>query len=566
MKKVSRTIRLVLLCWIGLVTLPTHAQDLQWPTNDQVQRLQRVAIDVLGSILRDPQSKDTDRLSGVNALIQSGDQDAVPLLAEVLLSDPAPFVRRAAAEGFSRLPVGEAAPALRQAALTDSIASIRWASGVALVRWRLAESEVIARLLSDPRTLAAAAISLQETASANAFPRALWLFAESAMTMAFPDRVTYNLVERAAMLKALAQMNAQSEIPLLWQTLNASDEDPFVRGAAAFGLGMLAVREAVPDLIAALESDAEALQLAAAGALARLSDERALEPLRAILHDADSPEVRSAAATALSSFGAAVVPTLTQALLSDENPSVRQAALRGLAYIGGSEATQAVLSFLGSGFLLTCEPSVCSGLALETLVALAKLDQGALAVQLLERTLDAVRDVLPLFFAFAEQALVNVVTQVGRVAPQVFDLLLQDESTYVQALGLTALANVQGRASREALLCCLDPDESVIVRRAVLEGLSKWATSDDLAILILEITNRDRRSRVAALSALARVGDARALQPLSDALNSEILVIRLDVAGAALRFSHRMAELNAALNCERRNYSLPDRVLVCLER
>lgn len=541
-------------------------QDLNLPTLDEAQQLKHDALNVLGSIVNDPQSRDTDRLSAVSALVQSGDRDAVPLLAGALLSDPAPFVRRAAAEGFADLHSAAAVPALRQAALSDPTPSIRWAAGASLVQWSLAERAIIEHLLSDPHTLAAAAISLQEASKAGSFPRALGPLVHTALMGAFPDRKTYNVVERAAMVKTLGRLGVTNAIPLLLQTLNAIAEDPFVRGAAAFALGLIKAAEAVPDLITALHSDQDAIQLSAAGALGLLGDTRAIEPLSQLLRTATSAEVRAVAASALASFGVAVVPLLAQTLQSDPSPAVRQAALQGLARLGGPEATQTVLSFFNSGFLQSCDPSTCSGLALETLVALAQLGQGPLALQLLKATLDALGDALPFLFIFAEGDLVRVISEVGRVEPDVFSLLLINASPFAQALGLEALSNVQGSASRVTLLRFVGPDENGLVRRAALEGLAKWAVPDDVTIFAPELTNRDPRTGEAALAALARVGDARAFAPLHQALSSEAVSIRLDAAGAALAFAKRIVLINEMLNgCGPGVRRSPDQILLCLE-
>jgi HEAT repeat protein len=84
----------------------------------------------------------------------------------------------------------------------------------------------------------------------------------SALIGAFSDRETFNLVERAAMLKALAQFGSLAAISLAQRALADSTEDPFVRGSAAFALGALNVRNAIPELLAALSTDLEAIQVA----------------------------------------------------------------------------------------------------------------------------------------------------------------------------------------------------------------------------------------------------------------------------------------------------------------
>ena len=352
------------------------------------------------------------------------------------------------------------------------------------------------------------------------------------------------------MLKVLAQLDASGAIPLLRQTLAAPSEDPFVRGAAAYALGLLGAKEAVPDLITVLQSDQDALQLAAAGALGDLQDIRAIEPLVQMLNIAKSEEVRTAAASALAPFGVAAVSALIDALQSDPAPTVRQAAIGGLAQIGGSEATDAVLTFLQSGYLQSCDPNACGGLALETLAALAQLGQGPLALQTLEDALARLGDALPFLYTFAEQQLVQVVSAVGRVAPQAFNILLNNDSPFAQALGLEALSNVQGTAARATLLRYVSPGIDALVRRVALEGLSRWATLGDLPLFVPFVTDRDPRTREAALSALARVGDVQALSPLRSTLGSPTVAIRLDAAGASLAYANRMVLLNGMLDCD----------------
>lgn len=539
------------------------AQPASFPSTDEVQQLKQDALRILGTILHD--GSESDRLGAVNALVRNGDQEVVPLLTQALLNDRAPFVRRAAAEGLAKYRSAEAVSALRQTALDDEIPSIRWASGVALVLWSLDERAIVVRLLQESSTLAAAAVSLQDSFNLQKFPTALWLLAQSAFANAFSDRDTYNVVERAAMLKALAHMNTVSVTPLLRQALNALEEDPFVRGAAAFALGVLDVKEAGPDLIATLDSDLEALQLAAARALGRLGDTRAIAPLTKLLKEARVAEVRAAAATALASFGTATLSSLAQSLQTDASPSVRQAALQSLATLGGPEATRSVLAFISSGYLQNCDPNACSNLALDTLVALAKLGQGALAVLLVSATLNSVRDSLPFLFLFAESNLVRALSEVGRVQPELFNSLLNDSSPFVRALGVSSLSNVQSCLARDTFIHIITPKEDTFVRRAALEGLSPCAVYDDITLFVSYLTDRDRRVRVAGLSALAQHGDTRAVAPLRSAMNVESVATRIDAADASLTYAVRIMKLNALLNCSSARRT-PDRVLACLER
>lgn len=502
-------------------------------SQSELQELKREALAVFSQILRAGSS--AERLGAVNSLVRNGDDSVVPLLAEQLLHDEAPFVRRAAAEGLFRFRSPGAASALRQAALHDEIHSIRWAAAISLQ-----EPSVIVALLQEQATIAAAAVSLQEATFTAKFPSALWPTAETSFLRAFPDRERYNVVERAAMLKALAQLGSLAAISLLRETVNNSDEDPFVRGTAAFTLGALGVRNAVPDLVLALNTDFEAMQAGAAKALGLLGDPYALEALQKTLREARSAEARSAAASALASLGPRAVSALSQALQNDTSPAVRQAAIRSLAQIGGQEASHAVLNFLKGTYLQQCDPTACGSLALETIRALASLGEAQLALALTQATVSALRDALPFLFVFAERDLVHTLSLVGSVAPELFVLLLKDLSPFVRALGISSLAQVRGGEAREILLQYITPQENPIVRRAALEGLSLWAFSDDIELCAPFVTDRDPRTRAAVLAMIARVGDARASVLLRAALRSESIAIRSDAAGASLAFAIRL--------------------------
>lgn len=516
----------------GALLLGLTATGQETPSLSELTEMKREALAVFSEILQNGSA--AERLSAVNSLVRYGDDSVVPLLTERLLTDDASFVRRAGAEGlfrFRSLPA--VAAALRQAARTDSVASIRWTAAISL-----GESDTITELLAERETLAAAAVSLQELTASGRLPQAGWRTTESALLSAFTDREAFNVVERAAMLKALAQLRSLAAIALFSQTLSDSTEDPFVRGSGAFALGVLEVRHAVPELIWALSLDSEAIQVGAAGALGLLRDPVALGALSDLLLMGRAPQARVAAANALAPLGSQAVSALARALLNDSEPTVRQAALRALRQIKGREATQAVLTFLASNYLQQCDPSSCGSLALETLKALAELGQAQLALQVTQATLAALREALPFLFIFAESDLVQTLSIVGRVAPELFDIVLKDPSPFVRALGVAAFSVVYQDESRATLLKYIS-DENTLVRRAALEGLALWATPDDTDLFAQFVSDRDPRTRVAALSALARVGDVQALEPLRHALRSETASVRLDGAGAALAFAIR---------------------------
>lgn len=544
MNKISIVVLTSLIFVPVLAWGQTSASPL--PTSNEVRQLQLEALRVVALVLLDPTRSEADHLNAATVLVRNGDRTAMPLLTRTLLADPFPSVRRVVAEGLGQFDAPEAKFALREAALTGPIDSVRWASGVSLLRLDPEGEDILVLLLSDRETLSAAALSLQEPAFAKAFPKIFLKLVEAAFINAFPDAKTYNSVERAAMAKSLAELESQRAVPLLIETVNDVSGDPFVRGAAAFALGRLGARSTVPDLIKTLDSGLDALQVGALGALSRLKDPRSIEPLKQVLQSTNSAEIRAAAATALGSFGRDAASTLSATLNGDAEPLVRQAAITGLANTRNTEVVEAVITFVNSGYLASCDPAACSGLALATMSALAKLGLGELAQQLLEVSLDALGDVLPFVFAFAEAELISVAIEVATVAPGVINLLLDNENPFVQAIGLAVLPSVKGNNARMTLLQFADPEENRLLRRMAFEGLAQLAVVNDVDLFVQELLNRDRRTRAAAFSALVQIGDERFLAPLGEALAAEDLAIQLQAVAASINFGNRILNLNGS--------------------
>ena len=169
--------------------------------------------------------------------------------------------------------------------------------------------------------------------------------------------------------------------PRAWAALRArlADEMPLVRRRAAEALGRIGDREALPGLIDRLGDDDRAVAAAAASAieafgaaaiealaaavavppphdpgrlanaatvLGQVGDDRALEPLAALLH-APAPEVRLAAARAVVDLGLVAGVRPLRALLADPDPGLRRAALRGIALLAGAAARPILADHLG---------------------------------------------------------------------------------------------------------------------------------------------------------------------------------------------------------------------------
>ncbi len=152
---------------------------------------------------------------------------------------------------------------------------------------------------------------------------------------------------RQAVARALGGTRRAEAIPYLMDSLRDSfwwyERDQAVLdllGAIA-GFG----RAVVPNLIEALSDKEGTVRKFAAMLLARLPDERALEPLSISLYDTH-PDVCKASAEALAAIGAPALPILLDALQHPE-AWIRQQAVMGLTKTHDAQVVPALLNLLG---------------------------------------------------------------------------------------------------------------------------------------------------------------------------------------------------------------------------
>jgi HEAT repeat protein len=168
--------------------------------------------------------------------------------------------------------------------------------------------------------------------------------AEEALLQALDDKE--EKVRRLA-ADALARLGAEGSLPRLVERLG--DPSSSVREAAAASVRSFGPR-AIPALLPVIQRGAGKKKaaprvLGAAALLGDVGDDRAIEPLGALLREGP-PEARLAAAKALGDLGLSQgIPALRQAL-ADPFPDVRGASLKSIVIIAGTAARPVVEDYM----------------------------------------------------------------------------------------------------------------------------------------------------------------------------------------------------------------------------
>lgn len=269
------------------------------------------------------------------------------------------------------------------------------------------------------------------------------------------------------------------------------DEDPDVRGRAAYALGSTRNPQAIDRLIPALRDKNNGAGSLAAYALSELGA-LAVSSLAAALQD-DDQVVRRRAADALTKIGPPAIESLVGAL-RDQQLDTRRLAASALGKIGGQSAIGALVAALGN------EDAEVRGRAAS---ALGQINDS----QALEPLVLALRDK---------------------------DLSVRWRAAYaLSGFGISAVDSLAASAR--------DGDGNV--RRHAVDSLARiGAPAVDSLIALLGDGDKDVR-HIAAL-ALGKIKDERAIEPLISAINSSNRRVRANVVRALGTFDDsRVIEL-----------------------
>lgn len=448
-----------------------------------------------------PLLEDADLRDGVaHALGQLGDGHVVSPLVGVLNRTP------------------EAAPAvvLALAAIAD-----------ALVSQGQDDRDVVALIRE---TLGAAGRAGLLAAIPGAPPETLRAIARVLGWIPGPDiiaaltRIAGGSEARAEAVESLIR-HGEPSVDAFVSLLDADDRD--VRSTAIAALGRLGSRRATPALVAQLDADAPTA-IAAGGALARIGDPAAFEPLLALVGHAD-PAVRQAVIGALNSIGHPGMPERVTRLLGDEDPLVRESAVRIAGYFGYSEALDVVvgrvndpveavrvaaiehLPFFDGGEVL---PHLASALQEETARARAA------AARALARSDSA--EALPLLTAALADADAWVRYYAARALgergaageiPGLLRLAESDPSIPVRIAAIDALGALKASTAAEPLLRCVEAPEPEIAAAAI-RAVGRIDGPNALEALRSAARGDDGERRLAAIEGLESLGTAGAVAQL----------------------------------------------------
>lgn len=442
--------------------------------------------------LQQVKSKNPDaRQRAAEKLAEQPSPEIIPLLTG-LLSDGESAVRKAAVQTLGKVD-SEVVVALIVPLLRDPVFDVRAAAAEALkIRRHSTAIGPLKDALVDPvgivRGLAAQALDAQgwrpddEVEEAmRAVARGEWDHA-SRLGVAAIKPLTAVLqgeeigLVRQAVLKALSKIKAESITGILIGALK--DVDATVRTEAAISLGQAGDVTAVEPLIAVLNDPHHRVQAAAAGALSRIGDARSIEPLSRLL-PAGHWEVRMAAAEALSNIGDARVIEPLIGAMQDRDKDVRMMVAQALGQLRNTLAVEPLI-------LALIDPE--EGVRQAATISLKLLDRNW------EKSAAA-----------------------RRILPQI-DAALSHREYWVRQSAATLLVQITQIQSDEPSL-------------ANVSARNKQYRQMAYDTLIGLLDDEDRDFRMAAAEGLGRIGDARAIGPLTARLKDDDQRVRGVAAG-----------------------------------
>ena len=445
---------------IGRVGLPGGVQPLVATLSDADPEVREMAAFALGLI---------------------GDGGAVAALTTAL-TDSSPIVRGRAAEALGQIDAKE----------KDQVAAAaRREAGDAIGRMvaEYAKSPAVTSIATDDEKWPAAP-------EAEAFRLGLYALVRlgtyEPLAGAVLDSRGLPIVNWWPVAYALGRIEDRRAVPALLQILNAPGK--YSAGFAARGLGVLKEAAAVNPLvtIATTPGTPREVVISAVRALAAIGDVRASAPLVKLASDANDPNIRLLAVTALGTLKAADGLPVVQDLLSDPWPTMRGTALRAAAAID-VENFVLVLSGMEPDSQWTVRAALAD--------VLGTLPNNVALERLRSMLKDDDRRVVP--------SVLNALTRLK--APDAGAVALselKEPDFVVRATAARIIGELKPAGGVEALhdaLALAAADTAIDARAAILSALSEYGAATATGDLKSALNDKDWAVRVHAATLLAKV-------------------------------------------------------------
>ncbi len=289
-------------------------------------------------------------------------------------------------------------------------------------------------------------------------------------------------------------------VPLLVEKLK--DEDIEVRLSAVLALGRIGDSSVLPYLIEALKE--EELAVASAGAIAKMGDKEAFEPLINMLGH-PNPYIRHAIISALNSIGHPEMPKRIKELLKSENPWERESAIKIAGYFGYEECKEEIFN------LVNDENEEIKRTAYENIVFF----EDERVPEILNRGLDTekrkVRESIAKSLIFLDR----------EKSIPLLEKALKDSSPWVRYYGVKSLVFQNPSNLFEILNSLLKKEDTNLVKVIVVESLGKLGDKKSIPILKSLLDSKDKDLLVSVIRALGNINHPETISLLIPFLSSE---------------------------------------------
>lgn len=326
------------------------------------------------------------------------------------------------------------------------------------------------------------------------------------------------MVQRAAVFGAQAARDAKAVPELVNLAMNANELAAVP--AADEALATIGTDEAVDALVSMLEptqtedgevKPSDPVRAAAARALARIKNSKAIEPLRKVLDDPYVP-LRIGAMSALTAMEDQDSAPLIAKQLQHEVPRVRRYALRSLRRIGNPVVADQVAKVMRKD----SEPVVRAS-AVPTLADLI----GEEAIPILEKQASDPEPQVRLEIAGSLAGL-------GRPAAPVLARFVKDSDAGVRTLAIEGLGQIGGEKEIDLLTQVLHdaPENVKQVRGAVAQALGAIGHEAGIDLLTELAADEEPYVRQRAAVAFGEIGGNEAKKALTALLKDEVPRVR----------------------------------------